>query len=190
MASVIDTMRNLDSMMKLEDVPSSPDSKYTVLVYFVTDEEVVKATDVHAGVIVMGTFANKAMAKDMATKIIVSTDYRNIMVIKTCQWHMLKPDGKRDDIIVEPDNRNFVLETQAKINAELDIAENKSRSASMEDAVKHHQNIQDPRCIENYKYRLEQIKHLKEEMVRYSSRLEELTADTEEQLENNPDWIG
>ena len=173
--------------MALERVIPKPEAKYTVLVYFLTDSETIEATDTYGGIIVMGTYANKSIATSAAQAAIDATGHRNAMVIRTCQWHFLKPEIHRDSIVV-PAARDMLFGTEARISAELDLDKYKTSTISREELAEQALKARNPDYRENYDYRIGRLNNLKQRLAETQSKIEKLGTQLTEQLTAHPEF--
>ena len=178
----------MDSLIALENIKRQPKAKYAVLVYFLTDDEIIAAQQVYGGIIVMGTYANKELAVAAAQKIIDDTDHRQVMILKTCEWHFLKPEAYRDSEVV-PATRDLLFETESRMSAELDLKKHKAETIARDEIAEHAVKARNPDCVENYRYRISQVLDLKKQLAKTQARIDELQAKIRDQLEAHPEFI-
>jgi len=179
----------MDKLVALENVKRNPSNKYTVLVYFLNKSEVIDETDVYGGIIVMGAYPNKASATEACQKIIDDTGHRQVMIIKTCQWHFLKPESYRDSTVV-PALRDRMFKDEAITAAGLDLKTAKSVTDVDTRNALHEQyiNMRNPDHIDNYHYRVNHLKHLQSQIDDLSAKASTLKIEIAEQLEKHPEF--
>ena len=179
----------MDALVALEKVKPDPSNKYTVLVYFLNATETIEETNVHGGIIVMGAYANKELAIEASRKIIKKTGHRQVMIVKTCEWHFMKPESFRDSKVI-PAERDKMFLGEAMTSAGLDLKTQKSvTSPETRDVLfEQYKAMQNPDDIESYRYRQQNLKHLIEKWTETESKINKLKTEISHQLDEHPEF--